>query len=292
MPISPDKTGNDCDRAFLNVLATSALEEGSVVCCYDDDKSFVSVCPSERIYLPLANRLARWPDAWLLPLFPLFLRILYMGVQQASRSWEQSTGSVRWANLNTWLPLMAAIRRLGYYIILLNFRGWILYVGLNAVEDVIVRPVEPTTCWYHELLRDDQPQCFGRVFDFSDHIVLYYAQILPLSMFEFLHSLEYPYWRHAHGPHSGLSNWFEEMLERAVPLSLSAAMVYLYFITCLGVYKTAVYFHTGVEVLVGFLISQMIHMPLCYIQCAGRLEPVREFLFASSSGIGKYKSLG
>ena len=195
----------------------------------------------------------------------------------------------------TWVSFMKSLRRLGYYIILLNFRGWVLYVGLNAVEDMLVRPVDTSTCWYHDWLRSDQPQCFGRVFDFSDHIVLYYAQILPVALFEFLHSMEYPYWKQSSPVASQLDNRWSTIsiitVQHLFPLCLYSCMCYLYFITCLGVYKTALYFHTGPEVAVGFLVAQVVHFPLCVLQCSDQLEPMREFLFVASSGITKYKSL-
>jgi hypothetical protein len=259
----------------------------------------ISLCPTDISLLPFANRLARWPDAWLLPLFPLLLRLLYAvcrGIRTTIRAENHEATTV-----SSFIS-MTALRRLGYYIILLNFRGWILYVGLNAVEDLIVRPVDSTTCWYHAWLRDGQPQCFGRVFDFSDHIVLYYAQILPVALFEVLHSLECPYWARTKNstlPYASrkdsrlvtISRFLR--LEHLLPLGLCAGMLYLYFITCLGVYKTALFFHTGLEVVVGFLISMSVHIPLGFIQCSDHMDSVRDFLFATASQyqITKYKSL-
>jgi hypothetical protein len=274
------------------VLAIGNQDEGAIVCC-TDKSSVTSLCPDDTSFLPFANRLARWPDAWLLPLFPLILRLLYIVMRRIYSgrlrlNFGQSTSI-------SWLSSATSLRRLGYYIILLNFRGWVLYVGFNAIEDLLVRPVDQTTCWYYDWLRSDQPQCFGRVFDFSDHIVLYYAQILPVSLFECLHALEHPYWKCRYStalPVPSLRrNMFHAATERLIPLILCSGMIYLYFITCLGVYKTALYFHTGWEVVVGFLVSQLVYMPLCLIQCSDRMEPMREFLFATSAGIAKYKSL-
>ncbi|GKY95385.1 hypothetical protein MPSEU_000500100 [Mayamaea pseudoterrestris] len=294
VPIGPEKAGDNCERAFLNVLATSNQVEGAITCCIGEN-SVTSLCPGNSRFLPLANRLARWPDAWILPLFPLFLRLVYVSALQICYFCRGA--DMYHASTTPQSSLMASLRRLGYYIILLNFRGWVLYVGLNAIEDMVVRPVDTSTCWYHDWLQNEQPPCFGRVFDFSDHIVLYYAQILPMSIFEFLHSMEYPYWKSSstnvgQAPPVKCRATCIVTIERLVPFSLVSGMIYLYVITCLGVYKTALYFHTGLEVVVGFFVSQLVHMPLCYIQCAEIMEPMRDFLFAtSSSPVTKYKSL-
>lgn len=172
--------------------------------------------------------------------------------------------------------LMPAFRRLGYYIVLLNIRGWVLYLAFNELEDMIVRPITEA-CWYRDWLREDQPECFGRVFDFSDHVVLYFGQILPIALVECIHSFEDPYWTEYC---RGLRSQVDTAIARVLPVCLVGGMLYIYFITYLGVYKTASYFHTASEVLAGFGVSLLIHVPLCRLQCSHEWERTREFLFA------------
>jgi hypothetical protein len=284
VPIGLEKLSDDhCERAFLNVLAVSDRIENAIVCC-TDNSSIASPCPSESNFLPFANRLARWPDAWLFPLFPLLFRLLYTAFRGLENTYYSDKHNS--AIISSFVS-MTALRRLGYYVILLNFRGWVLYVGLNAIEDRIVQPVDNETCWYHEWLRVDQSRCFGRVFDFSDHIVLYYAQILPVALFEFLHTLEYPFWAYSRSMFKSTDH--VAIVDRLCPILMCFGICYLYFITCLGVYKTSVYFHTGFEVVVGFLVSSIVQIPLCLIQCSDQMETMRDFLFATSHV--KYKGL-
>ena len=84
--------------------------------------------------------------------------------------------------------------RLLFYIATLNFRGWVLYVFLGNLESLMVVPVDDQ-CWFRELM--PSPSCHARIFDFSDHTVLYMAQILPLPLMETLHSLALPFWKTA-----------------------------------------------------------------------------------------------
>jgi len=178
--------------------------------------------------------------------------------------------------------LMPAVRRLGFYILLLNFRGWVLYLGFNTLEDAVVRLWggdeyydDDTRCWYRNWLRDDQPECAGRAFDFSDHIVLYFAQILPIALVEFLHSWEYPYWT----DRTSFRYDLDRAMAKFLPLGLVAGMCYLYVITSVGVYRTAYYFHTGPEVFAGFAVSLVVHAPLCWLSCSPHGERAREYLF-------------
>jgi len=51
----PSRAGSDCDRAFLNVMASSEEEEGAIVCCKNREfsesgsliETLTSICPSE-----------------------------------------------------------------------------------------------------------------------------------------------------------------------------------------------------------------------------------------------------
>ena len=272
---------NDCQKIFVNVLATSPDEPGAVICC-DDPASTASVtteflspllnlCPSSdnEVPLPFLGRLAKFPDAWLIPLFPLLLRIGFRTYQTLLERGHLV--------LDTTFGVYS-FRRLVFYFLLMQFRGWFLYVALNSIEDnYLNEEVNQTNCWYQDwlptTLAKSSPICRGRKFDFSDHVVLYYAQILPIALLETLHSLNRPYWP------------FRFFRRIALPILLTTGMCYLYFITFLGVFKTATYFHTPKESLAGYGVSLLAHLPLCTLQCHNgpRMARLREYFFGQKT---------
>ena len=169
----------------------------------------------------------------------------------------------------------------------MNFRGWVLYILLNKIEDQFVAGLSSTPtnqCWYmvegwfpHT---SEQELCAGRPFDFSDHIVLYYAQILPIALFETLHIIiEYPYWYYVRGAEQSMQRkrhsiatgrLINHSLRWFVPIALLGSHLYLQIITTFGAYKTSVYFHTPFEIIAGFIISMTVAVPLCYLQCSNQ----------------------
>eukprot|EP00980_Cylindrotheca_fusiformis_P002817 scaffold672_cov126-Cylindrotheca_fusiformis.AAC.18 len=254
-PINVDTIDQDCDKAFVNVFASSIEEPDALICCNSDYIS--GICKPPPSYLLFSRRLTRFPDAWLLPLFPLLLRIVLQIVR----------GSDGIANndFNT-------KRRLYLYIFLIQFRGWILYLLFGAIEEMLVSsPGE--ACWYGDLLENHFSKCQGRATDFSDHTVLYFAQILPIALTEVLHSFSTPL---CHGKDD---NKNDDPLQKAVPVVLLLWLANLYAITCCSAYKTALYFHTGTELFVGYLISLLIQIPLCLTQCTSMFPRVRAYFF-------------
>jgi hypothetical protein len=171
----------------------------------------------------------------------------------------------------------------------MNVRGWILYLGFNELEDHFVTRIRES-CWYRDWLQDGQPECYGRVFDFSDHVVLYFGQLLPIALIEILHAVEFPYWTERKAVPYNLVHTFTQWQ----PLSLVAGVGYLYFLTYLGAYKTASFFHTGTEIFAGFAVSLLIHVPLCCLQCSERCARARRLFFgptATASSAWESKSL-
>lgn len=145
-------------------------------------------------------------------------------------------------------------------------RGWVLYVAFNEIENHMTRGrFNLESCWYRPWLELTQSECYGRLFDFSDHVVLYFGQILPIAFMEVLYAFERPYWM------TTSNSWY--------PKLLAGVMLYLYYITLSGAYKTALYFHTGPEVLGGFAVSLLIHIPMYCIQCCVRCERLRSYIF-------------
>jgi hypothetical protein len=217
-------------------------------------------------FLLFAGRLSRFPDAWLLPLFPLFFR----GIVHILRRLQGSRGSTK-------SDSMYAKRRLLLYIALIQIRGWVLYLLFDNIEAMFVSAAaaDHEECWYEDLLlyRKNYETCQGRVTDFSDHVVLFYAQILPIALTEVLHSYVLPYWE-TRDAYSGKKKYFN-----GIPLVLLLWLGNLYVITFLGAYKTSVYFHTAQEVFAGYLVSLCIQVPLCLLQCTVKFPRLRDWLY-------------
>merc|ERR1711933_98037 len=154
----------------------------------------------------------------------------------------------------------ASFRRLCLYIGIMAFRVVILYVVFNMVEDFIIKPSTESSCWYDQF-------CYGKSFDFSDHYVLYFAQYLPIALLEVIHSFEFPFWKYSSSKYT------------LVPVLLIGGTLYLYLITLWSAYKTAAYFHTPVEVIIGMIISMFVQLPLCYLQCSTNWGYLREVFF-------------
>jgi hypothetical protein len=256
-------------------------------------QQFMDICPqprATRVRLPFVNRLAKFPDAWLLPLFPLLIRMclrLYQSYLEPesptpSPTSQSSSSSSRYFFKNSSRTGgdttfgIYTFRRLLLYFVIMLFRGAFLFMALNGIEDQIARTTKGAAagnCWYSSLLKESQPECYGRIFDFSDHIVLYFAQLLPIALLEYLHSLERPYWP------------FRCFRKRALPVLLTLAMLYLYTLVFLGVYKTAAYFHTTSEIIAGFIVSLLGSLPLGWVQCSEspRGRALRYFFFGRTS---------
>jgi hypothetical protein len=136
-----------------------------------------------------------------------------------------------------------------------------------------VLPFDSQNCWYGRLLHREQAQCIGRAFDFSDHVVLYYVQILPIALVETLYAFQYPYWlpeNESAGKKDESNNtrWARWMRLYAMPSILAFSHLYLQVISAAGAYKTAAYFHTVGEIYAGFVVSLGVAVPLMLLQCS------------------------
>jgi len=227
-------------------------------------------------------------------------------------------------------------RRFISYIVLMNFRGWALYILFNMLQDTIASKFSATggggdsvamdenyrtndhpsgmdTCWYEDLLHPSKQQentdgCYGRRFDFSDHVVLFFGHVLPVILFEALFCFLMPFWptssrksatgsttelnrsRDAGSPShtssstgtsraSTLSTVMNHVPTGAIPLFLLLSFVYLNILVFVAVHRTAAYFHTSTEIAVGYLISLLVQIPLGIIlwgtQCLGHWDRAR-----------------
>ena len=221
-------------------------------------------------YLPFARRLARFPDAWLLPLFPLFVR----------GGWQlycNYSGKAAVSKLDS----LYAKRRLYLYLGLIQIRGWILYLAFDELEDLFAQSAGKN-CWYEEYLHPNYHHCQGRMTDFSDHVVLYFSQILPIALIEILHSFSapVPYWSNGgRGLRKSNIGFDPKDQHLLIPILLVLWLTNLYIVTFLGAFKTAAYFHTPPEVFMGFFISLMVQIPLCLLQCTSTFSSQREYFF-------------
>jgi hypothetical protein len=133
--------------------------------------------------------------------------------------------------------------------------------------------------------------CYGQDFDFSDHVVLFFGQILPVTLFEVLFCFLVPLWgssssntsnsplgrssssslsnstntKKRKGSSIGLMQFIPQSIRYVLFLLLIGGFLYLNFITFIAVYHTAAYFHTATEVIVGYIVSLCIQLPLGYI---------------------------
>ena len=232
--------------------------------------------------------MTKFPDAWLLPLFPLLFRLVYCLVVNILKFMSKNIITPL-SSANSRKSMIYSVRRLCFYFMLMNFRGWVLYIFLNKVEDqFVVRSYSTSnTCWYNREgwfpHSSEQEVCAGRPFDFSDHVVLYYAQILPIALFETLYIIiEHPNWYTVMATRQTQRN-LNHFLRWLIPTALMGTHLYLQIITTFGAYKTTLYFHTPFEIVAGFIISMIVSVPLCRIQCSnsnlGLLFYVRSFLF-------------
>ena len=153
-----------------------------------------------------------------------------------------------------------------------------MYLAFDDIEELFV-VVPDTPCWYEAYLHSHYHQCQGRMLDFSDHVVLYFAQILPIALVEILHSFSVPYWTEVPRRKGGLQG--HDMSGLVVPVVLVLGLANLYLVTFLGAYKTAAYFHTGPEVFMGFVVSLVIQIPLFMLQCTTRCQKWRDYFFGT-----------
>ena len=212
----------------------------------------------------------------MLPLFPFLIR----GSLHILRGLTNTSG-INSISMDQNVKDSTVLRRLYLYLAIIQIRGWVLYLVLNVIEDMIV-PSPGNNCWYQKLLLpDEKGACQGRATDFSDHIVLYFGQILPLALCEVLQSFVVPFWETVSWEIGG-SNGSERSKNRIVPTLLLTGLAHLYHITLLGAYKTSAYFHTGPEIFTGYIVSLSVQMPLLLLQCTGLWPHWREYFFGHS----------
>ena len=205
--------------------------------------------------------------------------------------------------------IRTTLLRLLFYFALLNFRGFGLYIGANAIEDYVFLPLFTGNtvtsslrvdslsdiehdihykeeyqrhCWYEDALKshhkssmESHSECYGRPFDFSDHVVLFLAHYLPVFVMEMLVCYRFPFW--------GKMSVFWH----AVHVFL---FLYLHLLVLHSMYQTAVYYHTQGEIIVGYLVSLLIQLPVCYLVCSEKWARLRRIIGVGDVSVVEEKS--
>ena len=84
IPLNAESVRPECSKAYASVYAASEDNDDALICCkwtVDYSWSWLTGTYAEALCastlpLPFARRLTKWPDAWLLPLVPILLRLI------------------------------------------------------------------------------------------------------------------------------------------------------------------------------------------------------------------------
>ncbi|KAL3798757.1 hypothetical protein ACHAWO_012001 [Cyclotella atomus] len=351
-----------CLKAYVDVHSLSIKDDIAFVCCtkqgpytlgaaLPDLKQYQSKLCDPRVpyfnvsmqILPFSKRLTRFPEAWILPLLPILIRLVYQLMssiiillkpvtQRSNRIKSPSIGSglsssssstvLEKVTLTTSGPsaigpntnatpqherIRVTFQRALFYFILLNIRGWGLYIGANAIEDYAIVPwltgnkvISPLRtdsvsdvehniqssnhdCWYEDVLKAHHrnemeskfySDCYGRPFDFSDHIVLFLAHYLPIFVMESIYCWMFPFWVSTQQQSRNL-RWFTS---RACNALCNLMFLYMHVIVLHATYQTTAYFHTSAEIIVGYIITWILQLPVFYLLCYEKWSILRQFV--------------
>ncbi len=203
--------------------------------------------------------------------------------------------------------IRTTLLRLFFYFVLLNFRGWGLYIGANALEDYVFLPwftgntvtsplrmnslsdvehdihyKDQRQCWYEDALKshhkssmESHSECYGRPFDFSDHVVLFLAHYLPIFFMELSICYRFPFWKRMS------AFWY----------SIHGFLfLYLHLLVLHSTYQTAVYYHTQGEIIVGYVVSLFVQLPLCYVMCSEKCTSLKAIIGIQEANVVEVKS--
>lgn len=288
-----------CHKTYVNVLSTEK-DLNSIICCKGDSKNITHLssfiyeyedllCSRKTIQLPFAKSAIKFPDSWILCIIPIVFRILIATFEYFTSlcSSKQSYQRI----------ISVSMKRMALYIMVMQYRGWVLYVFLNYVEDWMTDnrrswsgminyfDDRQDSCWYSEYVNRngrDTEVCRGQRFDFSDHVVFFYAHMLPLLLFEVVYNLFVPIWPQMESSNDdGVKNHVaksHQYICNAIKTGMGLYSCYLHVIILFEVYFTAAYFHTTAEVVVGLILSLSVQGPLSMLMCSFKWRGARGFL--------------
>jgi len=266
-----------CMKVYANVYASSQTETDALVCCDDSNitrwwniLSYKELLCSQQIKpLPLMKSTTRLPYLLIVTFAPVLLRLLI-----------HLCGWITLAHSTHKDRARTAMNRFILYIVIMLFRFYVLYGCFSLTQDFLnnlssQQPIE--NCWYGEFLmkRNAASSCYGQRFDFSDHVVLFFAQSLPILIFEATVHRHFALWPShtsdntseniAPTPKKKMESILSYILNTLIASCLSLFFLYLNFITLLTAHSTASYFHTVTESIVGYFISLIVQVPLAFL---------------------------
>jgi hypothetical protein len=212
---------------------------------------------------------------------------------------------------------LTSFKRLLFHLSIMMFRGWGLYVYMDMLEDIILTefrmlPFDNSNsngqCWYSHMVWEPRGgvdpsspklngECYDQVFDFSDHVVLFFSHSFPSLIFEGLFCILFPFYPTAQYSRrrkdsdgggsiherksakvAGYHFWLHLVLNLIFPIVFFMGFIYLNMLTLLALHSTVAYFHSTGEVIVGYLISLIVQYPIGMIICSKEWERTRHFV--------------
>ena len=289
--------GMDCRKAYGNVYATSMEDQDAFICCGGNEASDErevtvwekiglryffgndALCATMPRYLPFLSHLSKFPHSWLLVFAPIALRMLsfYPIIYLESAGSEEKYSTF----IQNRTFIRTCMRRIVLYLGIILFRAYVLYSFCDSFEDRFFAANEDldndNTCWYGNFLRrysgESRNKCNGTAFDFSDHIVLFFGHLIPILMFEM--SLNFVM------ENPEVSATKSKHARMIVNLLVAFISSYLILITLLSAFRTATYFHTPLESIIGYIVSMTVQLPLAFCICSND----ERFMISRCSGL-------
>mmetsp|Transcript_14563 Transcript_14563/g.27387 ORF Transcript_14563/g.27387 Transcript_14563/m.27387 type:complete len:380 (+) Transcript_14563:424-1563(+) len=272
------------------------------------------LCNSKIRSIPLSRSITRFPDSWLLPLVPIALRLLIALFGKLSNRPHPNPHDL-WTNTKRFIfhILIFQFRGWGLYVFLNMIEDIVLSSNLvsNHISGSVTTnqmPPDLRSCWYTSWLKDSwyndidkTRSCYGLPFDFSDHVVLFFSHSFPSMIFEASFCFLFPFLpvrcssftqvvdmdgstsRRQENNISTVASRSEFspmafIWNNLLPIMLLILFLYLNVVTLLAVHSTAAYFHSIGEVIVGYLISLLVQLPVGWIIWADEWRHVRHLV--------------
>ncbi len=142
------------------------------------------------------------------------------------------------------------------------FRGFILYLFLDFLEDIFADwklfGENLSSCWFSDFTRPNARRniCSKQEFDFSDHVVFFFGHLLPLFFVECI------FWMNSPLRQQRIFVGHAKVVYGVVTTSVFGFLLYVTFLSLFSVYRTAAFFHTKSEIILGYISSLVVQIPL------------------------------
>ena len=214
--------------------------------------------------LPFSRAILHFPEAWIIPIIPI---IIHLCLELWAININSST--YRGTQQNAFRK---AFFRFLFYVSVMCFRGFILYLFLDFLEDIFADwklfGESLSSCWFSDFTRPNARRniCSKQEFDFSDHVVFFFGHLMPLVLVECI------FW--INSPLRGERIFIDrsKVLYRVITTFIFGFWAYVSFLSLFSVYNTAAFFHTKSEIILGYISSLVIQIPLgiiCFTDYCG-----------------------